>query len=84
MESQKDVTENLGSSRCLSVQGIIESFDSFVHHLFEAKKRGKTLRSHTCEGCTQTVSIEFEPNTEVQIKFMQCPCGTVNRVIYRP
>jgi hypothetical protein len=80
----QEPTENSDSLRCSTAQGIIEGLDSFVHHLFEAKKRGKTLRSHTCEGCTQTVSIEFDSIPEVQTKFMQCPCGTVNRVVYRP
>lgn len=80
----KDAAENSDSLRCSTANGIIEGLDNFLHHLFEAKKRGMTVRSHTCEGCRQTVSIEFESIPEAQTKFMQCSCGTVNRVVYRP
>lgn len=84
MSEQKDDTCNSGEMRCSTAQGIIEGLDNFIHHLSEAKKRGMTVRSHTCEGCSQTVSIEFDSIPEVQTKFMQCPCGTVTRVVYRP
>jgi hypothetical protein len=72
--------------RCSTVLAVRsgETFDQYLHHLFEAKKRGMALRTHECSVCQKSATLEFEEGTLVQTKYYNCECGSLERVVFHP
>ncbi len=94
MDSQKDATENLGSSRCSTAIGPQKSPFSMGRLLASLKQTAKELAEiepgydlimHKCEQCEcEHISQFIKTTTMVQTKFVQCGCGNVIRVVRRP